>query len=585
MTTWQFDKIATLKTLRLGDSYNNTSAWGRGVLFGGVQYGTNFAIRPDFIPFATPSVSGTALLPSTVDVYVNNALRTRQQVNAGAFSIRNLPVITGTGDVQVVVKDVLGREQLITQPFFASPTLLSKGLVDDSFELGWLRHNYGLASNDYRDAFASVTYRRGVSDSLTGEASVELQQDVQAAGLSIATMLPAIDSVLESSLALSAAKGLSAGAMTSVRYSYLGRHWSASGRMQLYSNDFRQLGSDPARLPRQIVTAQFSAPLGGGTLSVNYLRRLNQGESMTRIANLSYSWKISDKAFASFTLLKPLAVRDGTVASLSVIFIIGRDRVASATLNRQPDGTTAYADFQRATPQDLGTGYRFAALKGGNTSRQEASLTNNQSFGAFQVDLVQLDQEVSARESMRGSIATLGDGVYFGRSLDQGFAVVKTSDIPGVPVLLENQIVARTNASGRALVRNLQPYQQNRISIDPLMLPLETTIGAVEQTVVPRSQGGVVVDFKVRTLRSAILLIVQADGTVLPPWSPVEVAGMEVSYVAGKRGEVFVELPDATANTIIARPAGAPACMLKVDQPAVGSTVPFIGPVTCTPVL
>jgi outer membrane usher protein len=50
MTSYQTDQVDRLKTLRWGDSYNSTGFWGRGVLFGGVQWGSNFAIRPDFGP-------------------------------------------------------------------------------------------------------------------------------------------------------------------------------------------------------------------------------------------------------------------------------------------------------------------------------------------------------------------------------------------------------------------------------------------------------------------------------------------------------------------------------------------------------
>lgn len=581
MTTWQKDRVRAFKTLRIGDSYNNTSSWGRGVLFGGIQYGTNFAVRPDFIPFATPSVSGTALLPATVDVYVDNALRSRNQVNAGPFTIQNLPVITGAGDIEVVVKDVLGREQLLTQPFFASPVLLRKGLVDDSFELGWLRQNYGLDSNDYKNPFAAVNYRKGLSDSVTGEASMQLQRGIQTAGASIAATLPGLASVVESSFALSAASGLATGAMASVRYSYLGPRWSANIRMQLYNDSFRQLGSDAAPLPQQIVTAQLSTPLGNGTLSVNYLRQLNQGESLTRIINTSYSRKISANSFASFTLVKPLSNSGGTVAALTLIFIAGKNHVGSATLNSQSGGPALSSEFQRSTPPGIGTGYRVAAMRGRGFSRQEASLTRNQNFGTLQVDTVRLNQETSARQNVSGSIATLGNGVHFARRLDQGFALVQTGDIPGVPVLLENQVVAHTNSKGRALVRNLQSYQSNRISIDPLLLPLETSIGAVEQTVVPRSQGGVFVDFAVSRSHSAILTIVQSDGTLMPSWTPVEVVGMASRYVVGKRGEVFVELPELIGNRIIARPIAGPVCELRVDQAIGGSTAPFLGPLTC----
>ena len=46
----------------------------------------------------------------------------------GAFVIDRLPTITGSGDVNVVVRDALGREQVITQSFYTSTSLLAQGL-------------------------------------------------------------------------------------------------------------------------------------------------------------------------------------------------------------------------------------------------------------------------------------------------------------------------------------------------------------------------------------------------------------------------------------------------------------------------
>jgi outer membrane usher protein len=582
MTTWQTDRVAAMKTLRVGDSFNNTGAWGRGVLFGGIQYGTNFAVRPDFVTAAMPSVSGKALLPSTVDVYVNNALRSRQQVNAGPFSIQNLPTITGTGDVKVVVKDVLGREQLITQSFFASPNLLRAGLVQDSYEFGWLRENYGLTSNDYSDPFAAATYRKGFNNRFTGEARVELQKDLAAAGVSAAAKLPGVSSVAETSVAVSEKSGLPPGAMGSVSYSYLGRLLSASARLQLNGMNFRQIGSDPASLPKQIGSAQLSAPLGQGTLSINYMRRLNQGESMTRLINLNYSHRLGRNAYLSFTLLKQLSSTVGTMAALGLTILFDQRHVGSTTLRTQADtGSSLYTDFQQSTPPAEGTGYRLAAMNGGGNPRQEASVMRNQTYGSLQAELVRLNGEVSSRLNAHGGVAVLDKGVYFSRGLEQGFAVVQAKDVAGIPVLLENQVVAHTDPRGRAVVGNVRPYQENHIRIDPVTLPLEASVAAVEQTVVPRKQGGVLVDFKLRRVRSATLTVVQADGTLLPPWTPVEVAGMDNAFVSGNRGEVFVELPDPKGNRVIARPEGGAVCELSVDQPDADSAVPFLGPLQC----
>ncbi len=95
-----------------------------------------FPLQPGFVTFPLPGISGEAALPSTVDLYVDNALRMRRQVPSGPFSIQDLPVTTGQGDARLVIRDILGREQVITQPFYATSRLLKQGLHDYSYELG-----------------------------------------------------------------------------------------------------------------------------------------------------------------------------------------------------------------------------------------------------------------------------------------------------------------------------------------------------------------------------------------------------------------------------------------------------------------
>lgn len=53
-TTWTRDYPETMQTLRLGDTFTNPGMWGQSVGYGGIQWGTNFATQPYFIPFPLP---------------------------------------------------------------------------------------------------------------------------------------------------------------------------------------------------------------------------------------------------------------------------------------------------------------------------------------------------------------------------------------------------------------------------------------------------------------------------------------------------------------------------------------------------
>lgn len=123
-TTLTHDRPAQRVSLRLGDAVTRAGAWGRAVRFGGAQWTTNFATQPGFIAFPLPAVAGEAALPSTLDLYANDALRLSQPLPPGPFEIAGLPVVTGQGELRLVVRDLLGREQILSQPYYVSPSLL-----------------------------------------------------------------------------------------------------------------------------------------------------------------------------------------------------------------------------------------------------------------------------------------------------------------------------------------------------------------------------------------------------------------------------------------------------------------------------
>ncbi len=126
-TTYTRDFPDVLETLNVGDTISDTGTWGYALRYAGVRWSRNFSLRPDLLTTPLLTTGGTATVPSTVDVFVNNQLVTSNQLPAGPFVIDRLPTVSGTGDVSVVVRDALGREQVLTQTFYSSTTLLAQG--------------------------------------------------------------------------------------------------------------------------------------------------------------------------------------------------------------------------------------------------------------------------------------------------------------------------------------------------------------------------------------------------------------------------------------------------------------------------
>jgi hypothetical protein len=94
-STWTLDFPERLATLRVGDAISASGAWGRSVRFGGVQFGTNFSTQPTLVTTPLLYAQGEAIVPSTVDVFVNNRrwrARTCRPGRSPSTSCRRSPV-------------------------------------------------------------------------------------------------------------------------------------------------------------------------------------------------------------------------------------------------------------------------------------------------------------------------------------------------------------------------------------------------------------------------------------------------------------------------------------------------------------
>jgi len=119
-------------TYRAGDTITRGLAWTRPIRMGGVQVQRSFGLRPDLVTLPLPPLSGSAAVPSTVEVYVNNLKTFSQEVGTGPYRLSNIPAVTGSGMARVVVRDSAGREIESTLPFYASASLLAPGLTNFS---------------------------------------------------------------------------------------------------------------------------------------------------------------------------------------------------------------------------------------------------------------------------------------------------------------------------------------------------------------------------------------------------------------------------------------------------------------------
>ncbi|MBU2285025.1 MAG: fimbria/pilus outer membrane usher protein, partial [Gammaproteobacteria bacterium] len=513
-STLRRDDPQRFTRLTVGDTIQQGAAWSTPFRFGGVQFGTQFRLRPGFVSYPTPTLQGGAALPSAVELYVNDTLRYQGRVDRGPFTLDQVPVLTGAGEMRFNVTDALGVTRTVLTPYYVSSSLLKAGLTDYSVDIGWTRLGYGTRSFDYGPPFAAGNWRRGLSDSMTAELHGEASTQTQAAGAGATWVWPSLGEFgLHAALSRSTRSG--SGHLVRATYARLGPDWSFSASRQIASAGFSQVATEdePARLRSQ--TQVFAGHTLGrlGNLGASFTEVRREGSERVRVLTASHSVSLGSRAVLTSYIARSQSSRQSaTQIGFSLTIPLGERESTSVSVQRQSGRATVQAEVTRAAPPDEGWGYRLAAAGGefGRTQAQALWRTGATELGA---EVASDHGRGAARLTARGSVGLAGGIGFAAQQASEAFAIVTVDGAaPGLDIYRDNQPVARTDAAGRAVIGGLRPYEVNRLSIDSTRLSIDTQLRGDKLTVVPRQGGFAVAAFEVSNVRSATLTALQANG-------------------------------------------------------------------------
>lgn len=571
------DFLAARTTFRLGDTISTGGALAPPVRMAGIQYATNFATDPAFVTFPLPTIGGLARQDSVVDVFIDNVQREARSVPPGPFALESLPVVTGAGEVQLRVTDLLGREQLITQSYYVSSRLLKPGLHDFGYELGALRRDYGQESFDYGDALASATHRYGFSDRLTGEAHGELQLDRQSLALGGSYLLGEWG-VVSGGLGVGRSDGRP-GMLGQLAYEYDGRRFSFGARTRYATDGYREAGGDEeaARIDQLNLGLDFADRGRAGLVLLN--REGRDTENATTLA-ATYSLAFGP---GSLTLRAAQLFRPDNELALTALYTIplGPRRSASVELLERGGDYGSRGTFRQTRgASDLGLDYRLAAEAGTRDSSIEARFGYQTEIGAADLDLGRFNGDNALRAGVNGSVALIDGEVAVSRRIDRAFGLVDLPGFPDVRVYLDNREVGRTDADGRLLLPGLRPYEGNRVRLEVDDLPLDAEITTAEVEAVPFYRSGMTIAFPLaRTLRATATLLAR-DGTPLPVGLRLRSADGTVTAWVARDGFTQINAAGHGPATLAADADGVLiACPIPASMP--DEQLPDLGRITC----
>lgn len=587
-TAWAWSDPATLQTIQVGDFVSPSLNWTRSLRMAGVEWRRNFDLRPDLLTYPLASIGASAVVPSSVSLYVNGIQQYSAEVPGGPFVIDQVAGLNGAGQATVVTRDALGRAVATSLPLYVDTRLLSGGLSDFAVSAGMLRRDYGIRSFRYAGSPAVTgSLRHGVSDPLTVEAHAEAGRGLVNGGAGALVRLGTAGGVLSGALAASSgsAAGTSArGAQASLGYQYIAPRFAIDLESVRATRGYADLGTSEGS-PVIRVNDRASVNLSlehAGSASLSLVHYRAPLSNPVRLLALAWSRSVGYGAFLNLSAYQDLGKPETRGLSATLSLSLGGRVALSATSGRQAGERTRTLSASRTSDFDGGWGWGVQKGRIGAVSVAQAQVQYLGSAGQVSATTVQAGGGRSTSIGLSGSLVAMDGTVVAARHVGRGFAMVSTG-LADVPVYQENRVIGRTGADGRLLVSDLMPYSSNMIAIDTSNLPADARLDRSSLDVVPQSGAGVLVPFRVERYRAATVIVQDADGKPLAVGTPARLAGASgdpASTVVGYDGVVFLDGLRQSNDLVLGE--GAAACTLHFDyQPGADGQLPVIGPLRC----
>ncbi|MFY9589893.1 fimbria/pilus outer membrane usher protein [Rickettsia endosymbiont of Halotydeus destructor] len=543
-TNWTFDNVENIARWRIGDSLTSPADWSNSTRFIGLQYATNFSIRPNLITHPLLEFAGKSELPSTLDVYANASSIYHGESKIGDFNVFNLPVITGRGDLVVKTQDITGKIQTVTIPYYVAPVLLAKGLSDFSFATGIQRQNFAIESNEYQYFITSADYMQGMSDYWTSGIHFESLKNFGTIGTTNNIQIGNYG-VITASLA-SNLHNINNAQRALIGYSYESSGWDFNANLSKNGNNYYDIYNYPlvtsSEISYQMSTGYNHETLG--SISVNFLSfaidTTERKSKRLQIISTSYQRDITQNTFFNITAGTDLNRKhQHTFAYITFSMNLGGSKSASISNSYHNKYNTQQINFSAPVSTPLGFGYSANLMKS-KTTDYNLQFNRNGQIGDAALYLYKYNKNLTSQLEFKGSIVSLDKDFYFTRPINDSLALVKVGTLKNVAIYNNNLITGYTNKDGKVLIPNVLPYISSEIRLDDETLPLDTEFDSLTLNIAPKWKNAVVVDFGVTIVNSVEMVLVDGNKKVISFDKIVTVEGLKEELFVGYEGRLYI---------------------------------------------
>lgn len=539
------DRPESALRLQVGDAYTESRGFQRITDIGGIVLEkAPHKLQPDTYGRASTNQSFLLERPSVVEVFVNGQPVRHLRLRPGTYDLRDLALVSGSNRLRLEITDDTGARRTLEWTTFFDHQLLKSGASE--WSIGGGVPSYFLDSERLyaEDRYAvSGTYRYGLTDRVTAEVIGQLDDDV---GLAGGTMLAGTQwgffalhggfshSSAGQGFALGASwdlldfKGLKRNAVAgqeSLRlsaeyrsphfrqpgdflatangvlyptYNYwlklsgaytvpvgLGLSLTLAGRYQFANDEALDPGTFAVRGDRYGADLMLSGPVYDritGSISVGYSNEATLRYTPAAQDNISPEFRVMARAFIHF---------GGATHASASYDSLNRQALVSAT-HSHGTGVGRWETSVDAISDGRSDSAGLNGVVGYYGNRAEARLSHYGGFASSNF-VNEIDQQ---RTSLRvGSAIAFADGkVAVGAPIrGNAFAIVYPHEsLAGKDILVGSldQIRAKADRFGPAVVTDLPAYSGTTLAIDVADLPVGYSLGAGAFDLRPQLRSG-----------------------------------------------------------------------------------------------
>ncbi|MBC7429987.1 MAG: fimbrial biogenesis outer membrane usher protein, partial [Bacteriovorax sp.] len=569
-----YDRPNRMQRFEAGDVSYPIIGYQQGLTLGGVSFYRDFSLNPYRMVTPTSAFEYQIDTRSLVRTYVNNILLKTEYMNAGRYSVKDIPLNNGINKIIVEITDGFGVTKTLTFNDSGSLDLLAEGVSRYSLAGGYPENEVdGTARYDQdKGAFVTGFYQHGIQRHWTIGTYAQGNKNYSLLGT---------NHIFSSrfgnwSFDLAGTKNdLHNGYVTQVTYqlNLFGAYWydghTLTAKVEYRSPFFNESGATFQNRFDTTTTASYSVPLFerfNAAIGGSY-----QNPTLADNSRLAYNGSLTTNLLesSSLTVYAGRTRDEFKMWSNQIYFFF------NMTFGKSSTFASAFYDHESDTKRltvirDTGRKYndvKVAASVDDNKMSKDGSLDIQYNsvladVGAREEVIKQDGKDIGSRSTVRllSSFAYVNNGndsaLSISRPISNSFVIFKPNeDWKGQKfgVQTSNGITdASTGLFGETLVSELTPYQYRRLQLDPSNLDPGYILGQESFVVYPRKNSG-----HLFVIGKSGLLVLHGKITDKAN-KPLELkvgfwtsaSGKNTPFFTDREGNFFIEGIEANSGTI-----------------------------------